>query len=257
MISVRCVGVTVTFQTRGEPLCALGDLSLETGAHEFVAIAGPSGCGKTTLLRLIAGLIEPCDGRVEIRGLDPAERHRIRPVFQELSLFPWMNVIDNACVGLRIAGVNRDLGRRKARELLERMGLAGREKSWPGELSTGMKQRVAVIRAFLSDPAMLLMDEPFGATDAQTRAAMQQELLELWASARVPVIFVTHDVEEAILLAQRVVVMEGPPGRIRSEYAIPFGYPRPFEITMSPEFVDIKRTIHADLGKRWGSVHAL
>jgi len=231
-------------------------LQLEIPRGAFFTLLGPSGCGKTTLLRLLAGLIEPSGGRVEIQGLEPAERHRIRPVFQEHSLFPWLNVIDNACVGLRIAGVNRDLARREARGLFERMGLAGREKSWPGELSTGMKQRVAVIRAFLSNPAMLLMDEPFGAVDAQTRAAMQQELLGLWVSARVPVIFVTHDVEEAILLAQRVIVMEGPPGRIRSEYVIPFGYPRPFEITMSPEFVEIKRTIHADLGMRWEPVLA-
>jgi NitT/TauT family transport system ATP-binding protein len=248
--------VTVTFGSAGKQVCALGGVDLETGPHEFVAIAGPSGSGKTTLLRLIAGLIEPTQGRVEMEGLGLSGRRLIRPVFQEHNLFPWLNAIDNATFGLRMAGVEPAAAREKARPLFARMGLAGREKAWPAELSTGMKQRVAVIRAFLSDPEMLLMDEPFGAVDAQTRAAMQQELLELWVSTRVPVIFVTHDVEEAILLAQRVIVLEGPPGRVRSEYAIGFVYPRPFELTMSPEFIEIKRTIHADLGMRWEGVHA-
>ncbi|MEP7362540.1 MAG: ABC transporter ATP-binding protein [Acidobacteriota bacterium] len=256
MITIECEEASVSYSTSSGCVQALERISLKTRPSEFVAIAGPSGCGKTTLLRLIAGYLQSSSGRVEVRGLNPGGREQIRSVFQEQNLFPWLNVIDNATFGMRMAGVSPQVAEEKARPLFERMGLAGREHAWPAELSTGMKQRVAVIRAFLSDPAILLMDEPFGAVDAQTRATLQQELLDLWVASRVPVIFVTHDIEEAILLAQRVVVLEGSPGRIHSEHYIPFDYPRPFELTMTSRFIDIKRTIHAGLGMRWETVHA-
>lgn len=256
MITIDCQEACVSYTAESGRVHALDRVSLTTRPSEFVAIAGPSGCGKTTLLRLIAGLLQPSSGRVVIEGLGARGRESIRSVFQEQNLFPWLNMIDNATFGMRMAGVPPLEARERARPLFERMGLAGRENAWPAELSTGMKQRVAVIRAFLSDPAILLMDEPFGAVDAQTRATLQQELLDLWVASRVPVIFVTHDIEEAILLSQRVIVLEGSPGRIHSEHKIPFAYPRPFELTMSPRFIDIKRTIHAGLGMRWETAHA-
>ncbi|MBI5083357.1 MAG: ABC transporter ATP-binding protein [Acidobacteria bacterium] len=256
MVTIRCEDVSVTFQTAGGAVRALGGISLETGPSEFVAIAGPSGSGKTTLLRLIAGLVRPTSGWLELSGALPGPGGCIRTVFQEHNLFPWLNTLDNATFGLRMAGVTAADAAARALPLFQRMGLAGRESAWPAELSTGTRQRVAVIRAFLSDPSMLLMDEPFGAVDAQTRTTLQQELLELWTATRVPVVFVTHDIDEAILLAQRVIVLEGSPGRVHSEHRIPFGYPRPFELTMTPEFIDIKRGIHAGLGMRWEPAHA-
>ena len=256
MITIECREASVSYANANGRIQALHEISLATRPSEFVAIAGPSGCGKTTLLRLIAGLLKPSTGHLAINGLQSNGGHSIRTVFQEQNLFPWMNVLDNATFGMRMAGVPPAAAAEQARPLFDRMGLAGREKAWPAELSTGMKQRVAVIRAFLSSPAMLLMDEPFGAVDAQTRATLQQELLELWNTSRVPVIFVTHDIDEAILLAQRVIVLEGSPGRIHSEHNIPFDYPRPFELTMSSRFIDIKRTIHAGLGMKWETSHA-
>lgn len=256
MIQIDCERVSYAFRTSTGYVEALHSVSLRSRTSEFLAIAGPSGSGKTTLLRMIAGLLEPTGGSLRLHGLPAANRESVRCVFQEHNLFPWMNVLDNTTFGLRMAGVPRAEAEARARELLKRMGLGGREKAWPSELSTGMKQRVAVIRAFISDPALLLMDEPFGAVDAQTRACLQQELLDLWTASRVPVVFVTHDVDEAILLAQRVILLDGPPGRIHSEHEIPFEYPRPFALTMSTRFLEIKRKIYSGLGMQWEPVHA-
>jgi NitT/TauT family transport system ATP-binding protein len=252
---IRLSGAGVRFGHGESQVNALGPVDLTIGPTAFLSVVGPSGSGKTTLLRLIAGSLPPSSGSVK-RDESASSRSRIRMISQEKSVFPWMNALDNATFGLRMMGLSEQERRRRALPLFERMGLAGREKSWPSELSTGMKQRIAIMRAFLSDPSLLLMDEPFAALDAFTRAALQQDVLELWSSQRVPVVFVTHDIEEAILLAERVLVLDGPPGRIALQFDVPFGYPRSFEMTTEPDFVELKRMIHARFGLRREAVHA-
>jgi NitT/TauT family transport system ATP-binding protein len=177
-------------------------------------------------------------------------------VYQENSLFPWMTVLENAAYGLKIQGVKKPERERRARELLRRYGLAGREECYPHTLSVGMKQRVAVIRCFLSDPAMLLMDEPFAALDAQTRLTLQQELLGLWEPGRRSVIFVTHDVEEALLLSDRILVMSHSPGSIVDQIPVPFERPRTPATALTSEFLALKRRIYAALGIEAAAVHA-
>jgi len=245
---LRCNRVGVTFSSSHGPVNALEDVDFETREGEFVSIIGPSGCGKTTLLRAIAGLLPGVQGSVErIPGSrDTSDRSLL--VFQENSLFPWMTVMDNATFGLAMQGVPRAEREERARELLSRFGLKGRERAWPHQLSVGMKQRVAVIRCFLSDPALLLMDEPFGALDALTRIRLQQELLSLWEQNHKTVIFITHDVDEAILLSDRVMVMSPAPGRLIAQYPIRFERPRDSSIVLSPEFVRLKQELHSRLG---------
>ena len=217
----------------------LDQVSLNVGSGEFVSVTGPSGCGKTTLLRTIAGLIAPCSGRVE-HGRGAA---RTLMVYQENSLFPWMSVLDNACFGLEALGVPRMEREAKARAVLERFGLSGREHSWPHQLSAGMKQRVAVIRSFISAPDLLLMDEPFGALDCHMRGILQRELLVLWEQDRPTVLFVTHDIEEALLLSDRVIVLSGLPGRIRADVGVDLERPRRAEVVLTDEFVELKRCV--------------
>jgi len=239
--------LTVTFEAKPAPVTALKDVSFETGENEFLTFIGPSGCGKTTLLRAVAGLVTPQTGRVE-RLPAPADRGRqLLLVFQEDPVFPWLTVLENATFGLRMQGVPVSEREARARVLLERFGLAGRERAYPHQLSLGMKQRVAVIRCFLSDPAVMLMDEPFAALDAQTRMTLQQELLALWEQSHKTVIFVTHDIEEAILLSDRVCILDGPPGEIVHEIRVPFGRPRRPTLVLDADFLELKRTIWSQL----------
>lgn len=217
-----CRGLVVTFQSDGRPVAALDGVSFETREGEFLSVVGPSGCGKTTLLRVIAGLLSPTAGSVAFDPPNAGRRTGGLLVFQENSLFPWMTALENAAFGLEMLGVSRQEREQAVRALFERHGLAGWEEAYPYQLSAGMKQRVAVLRAFLSDPPMLLMDEPFAALDSLTRAAMQSELLDLWQSYRTPVIFVTHDVEEAIYLSDRILVLSRPPARVVAEVGVPF-----------------------------------
>jgi len=186
---------------------AVQRLTLSTQHGEFLTILGPSGCGKTTLLRVIAGMLPATSGSVELVAgpKDPSER--VLMVVQEDGLFPWMNGMTNAAFGLAMRGVSRDERETRAFDLLRQFGLGGRERDWPHQLSAGMKQRVNVIRAFLGDPALLLMDEPFAALDVQNRLSLQRELLVLCGLTDKSVLFVTHDVDEALLLSDRVVVM--------------------------------------------------
>jgi NitT/TauT family transport system ATP-binding protein len=243
-----CSHATVTFDTGAVQIPALRDVSFETREGEFLCVIGPSGCGKTTLLRTIAGLIRPREGRVE-RILAPGDhKDKILLVFQEDSLFPWMTVLANATFGLKMQGVSRAERDTRARALLDRFGLAGRERAYPHQLSLGMKQRVAVIRCFLSGPAVMLMDEPFAALDAQTRLALQQELLSLWEQDHKTVIFVTHDIDEALLLADRILVLNGPPGQIVDELRVPFRRPRDASLTLEEPFLELKRQIWSKLG---------
>jgi NitT/TauT family transport system ATP-binding protein len=234
--------LTKTFRTeKGEEISALSGITLAVEDKEFICILGPSGCGKTTLLRIIAGLDQATAGRVTLGGEEIGSPSRkMAMIFQEYSLYPWRTVFDNIAFGLEIRGVSPGERREIAEKYLMLVGLAGFELSYPYELSGGMRQRVAVARALAIEPAVLLMDEPFGALDAQTRNLMQRELLEIWDRTRKTVLFVTHSVDEAVFLADRIVVLTPRPGRIRE--IIPVHDGRPRERT-SPEFVRVRRHV--------------
>ena len=204
---------------------ALKGIDLTVLRGEVVAVMGPSGCGKTTLLKVIAGLQEPSRGRVELLERSEA-RQACALVFQDHGLFPWRSVLDNVAFGLQLRGVDSGESDGRARQFLERIGLGGFLRHFPHELSAGMRQRVGIARAFVSDCDVLLLDEPFGALDAQTRLVLHEELLRLWRDDRRSVIHVTHDIEEAIVLSDRVLVMSGRPGSILEEVAVPIARPR-------------------------------
>lgn len=218
--------LTKTYSTRTGPILALDHVSTQIGAHEFVCLVGPSGCGKSTLLRLVADLEQPSSGRIRFGAAPIGGNIHAAMVFQEHGLFPWMTVLANMAFGLEMQGVARRPREERAREMLETLGLDGFADRYPHELSGGMRQRVGIARAWLSDAHMLLMDEPFGALDAQTRLLLQEELLRLWKAQRKTVLYVTHDIEEAILLGDRVLVMSGRPGRILEDISIPLERPR-------------------------------
>ena len=207
--------VTKTFSTEEGEMMALEDVNIEVKPNEFLCIIGPSGCGKTTLLRMIAGLDYPSSGEIildgkEVKGPSPDRGM----VFQEFSLFQWRTVIKNVTFGLEIMEVDKQEQYKIAERYIELVGLTGFENRYPHELSGGMKQRVAIARALATDPAILLMDEPFGSVDAQTRNILQEELLEIWKRTKKTVLFVTHSVDEAVYLADRVAVMSARPSRI-------------------------------------------
>jgi NitT/TauT family transport system ATP-binding protein len=225
----------------GETVEALRDINLEITDKEFICLLGPSGCGKTTLLRIIGGLDRATSGAAlldghPVTGPDP----KTAMIFQEYSLYPWRTVLDNVTFGLEIRGADKEKRSEKARSYLEMVGLKGFERSFPYELSGGMRQRVAVARALAVDPEVLLMDEPFGALDAQTRNKMQKELLEIWEKTKKTVIFVTHSVDEAVYMSDRIVVLTRRPGTIREVMDIPI--PRPRDRT-STEFARIRRHV--------------
>lgn len=207
--------VTKTFKTEEGEREALKNINLEVKPNEFLCIIGPSGCGKTTLLRLVAGLDHPTSGEIILDGKEVKRPSPDRGmVFQEFSLFPWRKAIENVTIGLEIRGIEKKEGYRIAQRYLELVGLKGFENSYPYELSGGMKQRVAIARTLATEPTILLMDEPFGSVDAQTRNVLQEELLDIWKRTQKTVLFVTHSVDEATFLADRVAVMTIRPGRI-------------------------------------------
>jgi len=210
---LKLIDVTKIFGVEKEEMVALESVNLEVKENEFLCFIGPSGCGKTTLLRMVAGLDYPSSGKIildgkEIKGPSPDRGM----VFQEFSLFPWRTVIKNVTFGLEIQGIDRGEQYKIAKEYIELVGLQGFENRYPYELSGGMKQRVAIARALATEPAILLMDEPFGSVDAQTRNILQEELLEIWKRTKKTVLFVTHSVDEAVYLADRVAVMSARPG---------------------------------------------
>ncbi len=220
-------GLSKSFSVKGKRFEALHDVNLSVGDKEFMCLLGPSGCGKTTLLRIMAGLERPTSGAVLLDGVPiegPGPQRGM--VFQEYSLFPWRTILDNVAFGLELRGVSREERFEKARRYLKTVGLAGFENSYPHELSGGMKQRVAIVRALVNNPKALFMDEPFGALDAQTRNIMQAELLRIWQEQQKTVVFVTHSVDEAIYLADRVVIMSARPGQICEIIAIDVPRPR-------------------------------
>jgi len=245
---IRCSRLSLNFHSRGGTVRALEDLSLEVRDGEFLSIVGPSGCGKTTLLRAIAGLAQISRGDVELIPSSGEGEGRVLLVFQEQSLFPWMTVLENAAFGLEMQGVDRRARNARAAELLQRFGLDGREGAYPHELSAGMKQRVAVARAFVSGAHALLMDEPFAALDALTRMALQRELLEQWRQDQKTVIFVTHDIDEAILLSDRILILSGQPGTVRDEIHVRLPRPRELGMAVEGEFLEAKVRILDQLG---------
>lgn len=246
---LSCVNLTVSFQGHGGTVEALRNLSLEVESGEFVSIVGPSGCGKTTLLKTLTGVVSTQSGFIERIPSSEDRNDLALLVFQENSLFPWMTVLDNAAFGLRMQGVGRAEREDRAAALLRRFGFGGRERVYPRELSLGMKQRVAVIRCFLSDPSAMLMDEPFAALDYQNRLGLHRELLELWEQDHKTVVFVTHDVEEAIILSDRIVVLSRQPGSVVAEFLVPFGRPRDPAVALEEEFLVLKRGIWTALGQ--------
>lgn len=224
------------------PVVAIDEVDLSLVAGEFVSIVGPSGCGKSTLLYIVGGFLEPSDGTASFKGVPIVGPARARGiVFQAYGLFPWKTVLGNVEAGVAARGVARRARRDESRRYLDIVGLSDVEGLYPSALSGGMQQRVAIARTLAQDPELLLMDEPFGALDAQTRLMMQESLLQIWSELRPTVVFVTHDIDEAIFLADRIVVMSASPGRIISEIKVELPRPRTAELTLDASFMALKR----------------
>ncbi len=243
-VKVKIDHVVKTYQTRSGETVALNGIDLEIKENEFICVVGPSGCGKSTLLNIIAGLLEPTSGQVYVDGKaveGPGPDRGV--VFQQYALFPWLTVQKNVEFGLQLQGMDKEKAQEEARKYLKMVDLEAFASSYPKELSGGMKQRVAIARAYAVNPQVLLMDEPFGALDAQTRTQLQSELLATWEKERKTCFFITHDVEEAIVLAQKVIIMSARPGRIKEIVDIQIPYPRNQETKMRKEFLELKNHI--------------
>jgi NitT/TauT family transport system ATP-binding protein len=245
-------GVTKTFLEKrgGKSTVALRDFNLEMENGEFVCLVGPSGCGKTTLLKLVAGLENASSGSIYLDGkrvTAPGPERGL--VFQDFALFPWRDVTGNVAFGPEVLKVPRAERLRTAQHCIDLVGLSGSAHKYPSELSGGMKQRVAIARALANNPELLLMDEPFGSLDAQTRYLMQKELLGIWNGDRKAIIFVTHSVEEAVYLAERIVVMKSSPGTVKNIYPIDLSYPR--RLT-DAGFITLRERITADIAEEVG-----
>lgn len=248
--AIELVGVTRRFITPdGKPMTALRNFNMSVAAGEFVAVVGPTGCGKSTTLNLITGLAKPSLGEVringrQVEGTDPS----IGFAFQTDALFPWRSVIDNVVAGPLFRKMPKEQAYAKAHEWLARVHLRGHEKKYPHQLSGGMRKRVALAQTFINEPKILLMDEPFSALDVQTRLMMHEELLQLWSQSGASVVFVTHDLEEAISLADKVYVLTSGPATVKSVYNIDLPRPRVIsDIRFDPAFIDLTRTIWDDL----------
>lgn len=248
-VIVKIDHVEKIYQGRSGEVVALNGVDMEIRENEFVCVVGPSGCGKSTLLNIIAGLEKPTSGRVCVKGkevVNPGSERGV--IFQQYALFPWLTVKKNVKFGLKLRGVKEPELSEIADKYIRLVGLEEFGDSYPKELSGGMKQRVAIARAYAVNPEILLMDEPFGALDAQTRTQLQTELLETWEKEKKTCFFITHDVEEAIILAQRVVIMSARPGRVKEIVPVNIPYPRTQETKMTKEFLDLK--VHV-----WGQVY--
>jgi len=236
--------LAIRFNVKGGEVEAVKSASIHVRPGEFVSLIGPSGCGKSTLLNVVAGFLKPSGGQVMLDGAPitgPGSDRGV--VFQQYSLFPWMTVRKNVEFGLKMKGASRNECETQARTLLGLAGLLSFENHYPDQLSGGMKQRVGIVRALATSPQVLLMDEPFGALDSQTRVVMQEILTNMWQRLRISVLFITHDIDEAVFLSDRIYVMTARPGRIKAEISVPLPRPRTPEMAETPEFAALVRQI--------------
>ena len=248
-VKVKIDHVEKIYEGRKGKMIALNGIDLDIMENEFVCVVGPSGCGKSTLLNIIAGLLEPTSGAVYVDGNKVEGTGTERGVvFQQYALFPWLTVIKNVMFGLKLKGMSDDEARKVAMKYIKMVELEDFVDAYPKELSGGMKQRVAIARAYAVQPEVLLMDEPFGALDAQTRTQLQSELIKTWQEEKKTCFFITHDVEEAVILATKVIIMSARPGRIKKIVDINLPYPRNQEMKMELPFLDLKSYI-------WGEVY--
>lgn len=243
-VKVKIDNVVRTFDTRKGEMVALNGVSLDIMENEFVTVVGPSGCGKSTLLNIIAGLLEPTSGKIYCDGHEVVGTGTERGVvFQQYALFPWLTVKKNVEFGLKVKGMSKEEASETAMRYIKMVDLEDFANHYPKELSGGMKQRVAIARAYAVNPSVLLMDEPFGALDAQTRTQLQEELLQTWQKEKKTCFFITHDVDEAIILGQKVVIMSARPGRIKEIVDVNIPYPRNQETKLTSEYMNIKNYI--------------
>ena len=262
LVKIRATGIGKEFVGPHGPVEALRDFSLEIHEGEFLCLVGPSGCGKSTFLRIIAGLTDETAGTLDIKhgasadrsladsssaDRSPADRPLTSMVFQEYAVFPWKTVAENVAFGLHMRGVPRNERTETAMSWIDRVGLRKFAHHYPHQLSGGMRQRVGIARALANDPEILLMDEPLGALDAQNRTVLQEQLLELWQAGRKTVLYVTHSIEEAVLLGDRVVLMTAHPGTNKAEFPIPLPRPRSLKTTAEPEFARLNYAIWESL----------
>jgi ABC-type nitrate/sulfonate/bicarbonate transport system ATPase subunit len=245
---LESANVVIEYQRDGEPLLVVDGVSFDVAEGEFVVIVGPSGCGKTTFLGALDGLVRIAGGTIKVDGTPVTGPGRDRAVvFQQPRLLPWRNTVRNVEYGLELQKRLNAEARRRVRDLIELVGLDGFERSYPSQLSGGMQQRVNLARALATDPEVILMDEPFASLDAQTRELMQSELLRIWAETQKTVVLITHDIEEAVFLADRVIVFSSRPARIRQIVEVPFGRPRDPSLKRSPGFAEIAQSIWDEL----------
>jgi NitT/TauT family transport system ATP-binding protein len=240
--SISCTDLAVRFFSDRRSVTAIEGVNLEVGEGEFLTLLGRSGCGKSTLLRVVAGLVKPNQGQITVFGAAPTvarERREISFVFQDAALLPWRTALENVALPLDVLGQREREQNSKSEEMLALMGLAGWEHAYPHELSGGMRQRVSIARALVSNPRVLLMDEPFGALDEITRDRLNEELRRIWKRMRVTVLFVTHSIYEAAFLGQRVLMLAPGPGRIREFVSVDLPEDRPLAIRESPEFTSL------------------
>lgn len=243
-VTLEVQGLNKEFETAGGSVTALQDINFKTHKREFVCVIGPSGCGKSTLIRILAGLETPTSGKML---LDGKVVHGPGPdrgmVFQGYTLFPWLTVKKNVMFGLEQAGHSKQVAEEDARQWIDLVGLTSFVDSYPHQLSGGMKQRVAIARALANQPRILLMDEPFGALDAQTRAKMQSYLMDIWQNIDITILFITHDLDEAIYLADRILVLKAHPGEVQELIEVPVPQPRSPDQLLSPEFLATKKRL--------------
>jgi NitT/TauT family transport system ATP-binding protein len=241
--------VSKVYETAAGPVTAVDNFSLDVADGEFVCIVGPSGCGKSTYLRMLAGLDAHSAGTIAIRPGNDPKRPLNSVVFQEYAVFPWKTVIENVAFGLQMRGIGKAERLDIAERWLERVGLRKFAQYYPYQISGGMKQRVSIVRALANDPEVLLMDEPLGALDAQTRIVLQDELLRIWEETRKTVVYITHSLDEAILLGDRVVLMTAHPGRLLTTFEIDIPRPRTIETMNKPAFGELRGAIWHELSK--------
>jgi NitT/TauT family transport system ATP-binding protein len=248
---IDCSDVTKTFFPRSgeEPVAALDGINLRIPQGEFTTIVGPSGCGKSTLLKAVAGLVKPTTGRVTVRGRVVEGPHTdVGLMFQDALLMPWRTALEHALLPTQIAGRVRVSDEQRAREMLDRVGLAGFANAYPHELSGGMQQRVALARTLMSEPDVLLLDEPFGSLDELNRERMHLQLLELWEATRKTILFITHSVQEAVFLSTSIIVMDSKPGRIVSRIEVPLPRPRSVSVLRHPDYMETVFAVREAMG---------